>query len=242
MAENGGDNGSGSADDGETAAQPASPVNGGEFEIHDGVIDDDDLIVLDIFGRAVVPPATSGAEAEDVAPALEAVCFAVNRAMSIAEAAELLGTSRQVVEQAASVLAAQLRGRGMMLQRHADQLQLVTRPEVAWAVQRALNPERPARLSRAAMETLAIVAYRQPVTRAVVESIRGVNCEAVLEHLEQRGLVEEVGRQDTPGHPRLFGTTLRFLQIVGLESIADLPPLPEGAPVPDLGDPAPESR
>lgn len=207
---------------------------------HDGAMEDeDDLIVLDVFGRAVVPPVTAGAEAEDVAPALEAVCFAVNRPMTISEVAEFLGRSPHVVEQSARVLADQLRGRGLMLQRHGDQLQLVTRPEVAWAVQRALNPERPARLSRAAMETLAIVAYRQPVTRAVIESIRGVNCEAVLEHLEQRGLVEEVARQETPGHPRLFGTTLRFLQIVGLETIADLPPLPEGVPLPDLREPAP---
>jgi len=121
-----------------------------------------------------------------------------------------------------------------MLQRHNDQLQVVTRPEVAWAVQRALNPEKPSRLSRAAMETLAIVAYRQPVTRARIEAVRGVGCEAVIEHLEHRGLIEEVGRQPTPGNPRLFGTTLRFLQVVGLEGIADLPPLPEGLALPDL--------
>lgn len=199
------------------------------------------MVVLDIFGRAVVPPETVGVEADDVAPALEAVCFALNRALSLGEAAELLGRSTRIVDAAATVLAEQLRGRGVMLQRHGDQLQLVTRPEVAWAVQRALNPERPARLSRAAMETLAIVAYRQPVTRAVLESIRGVNCEAVLEHLEHRGLVAEIGRQDTPGHPRLFGTTLRFLQIVGLESIDDLPALPEGATLPEVLERAPES-
>jgi segregation and condensation protein B len=113
-----------------------------------------------------------------------------------------------------------------MLQRHRDQVQLVTRPETAWAVQRALNPERPARLSRPALETLAIVAYRQPVTRALIESIRGVNCEAVLESLERRGLIAEIGRASTPGQPRLFGTTLRFLQLVGLERIDQLPPLP----------------
>lgn len=121
-----------------------------------------------------------------------------------------------------------------MLQRHGDELQLVTRPEVAWAVQRALHPERPARLSRPSLETLAIVAYRQPVTRAGIEAIRGVNCDAVLENLERRGLVAEVGRQDTPGHPRLFGTTLRFLQTVGLERIEDLPPLSEGTGIPRL--------
>ena len=199
-----------------------------------------DMIVLDIFGRAVVPPGTADAEAEDVAPALEAVCFALNRPLAVADLAEYLGRSPRVIDQAAAVLAGQLRGHGVMLQRHGDQLQLVTRPEVAWAVQRALNPERPSRLSKAAMETLAIVAYRQPVTRAVLESIRGVNCEAVLESLEQRGLVEEVARQETAGHPRLFGTTLRFLQIVGLETIEDLPPVPEGAALAGLLETAPE--
>jgi segregation and condensation protein B len=84
------------------------------------------------------------------------------------------------------------------------------------------------------METLAIVAYRQPVTKAVIESIRGVDCEAVLEHLSERRLIAEVARQDTPGHPRLFGTTLRFLQLVGLEQIDDLPPVSEMPVLPDF--------
>ena len=212
----------------------------GELEAGELEAEELGMVVLDIFGRAVVPPETVDAEAEDVAPALEAVCFALNRPLSVADVAEFLGRSPRVVEQAAGVLAEQLRCRGVMLQRHGDELQLVTRPEVAWAVQRALNPERPSRLSRAAMETLAIVAYRQPVTRAILESIRGVNCEAVLESLEQRRLITEVGRQDTPGHPRLFGTTLRFLQIVGLETIADLPPVPEGAALAHMLEPAPE--
>jgi len=191
-------------------------------------------VEIDVFGRAVVPPGTPDAEAEDLALPLEALCFALNRGLTTAEAAEILGVSPGAVARAASVLAESLRGRGLMLQRHGDELQLVTRPEVAWAVQRALNPERPSRLSRPAMETLAIVAYRQPVTRAVIEALRGVNCEAVLDHLEHRGLIAEVGRQQTPGHPRLFGTTLRFLQYVGLEDISQLPPLADGVAIADL--------
>ena len=189
----------------------------------------DDELIIDVFGRAEVPTATVDAEAEDLALALEAVCFALNRPVTLSEAGELLGRSPHAVSAAADALARQLRGRGLMLQRHQDSIQLVTRPEVAWAVQRALNPERPSRLSRPAMETLAIIAYRQPVTRAAIEAIRGVNCDAVLEHLEHRGLVAEIGRQETPGHPRLFGTTLRFLQIVGLERIDDLPPIAGGS-------------
>ena len=172
--------------------------------------------------------------AEELDTALEAVCFALNRSLTLAEAASVLGRTPEDLAVAAETLAIRLRGRGLMLQRHQDEVQLVTRPEVVWAVQRALNPERPGRLSRPALETLAIVAYRQPLTRAGIEAIRGVNCEAVLDSLERRGLVAEVGRQDTPGHPRLFGTTLRFLEVVGLERVEDLPPLPEGTVIPEL--------
>lgn len=187
-------------------------------------------LTVDVFGRAVVPEGVADAEPEDLAPALEAVCFSLNRAVTLSEVASILGRTPSAVAAAAEALAPQLRGRGVMLQRHGAELQLVTRPETAWAVQRALQPERPTRLSRPALETLAIVAYRQPLTRAAVEAVRGVGCEAVLDSLERRGLITEVDRQDTPGRPRLFGTTLRFLQIVGLERIDDLPPLGDAAP------------
>jgi segregation and condensation protein B len=180
------------------------------------------------------PPPDHGDTVEALARALEAVCFALNRSLSLAEAASILERPQAAVAAAAEQLAADLRDRGLMLQRHHGELQLVTRPEVAWAVQRALSPEHPSRLSRAAMETVAIVAYRQPLTRAAIEAIRGVNCEAVLESLERRELVAEVGRQESPGHPRLFGTTMRFLQVVGLERIDDLPPLPAGTTLPSL--------
>ncbi|MHB8718115.1 MAG: SMC-Scp complex subunit ScpB [Candidatus Dormibacteria bacterium] len=191
----------------------------------EGATEADDSVERDVFGRALVPETAAGAEPEDLAVALEAVCFSLNRPVSVGEAGAILGATSRAVVAALHVLAGQLRGRGLMVQHHGDHFQLVTRPEVAWAVQRALQPEKPARLSRAALETLAIVAYRQPITRAAIEAVRGVGCEAVLESLERRGLVAEVDRQDTPGHPRLFGTTLRFLQIVGLESIDSLPAL-----------------
>ena len=177
---------------------------------------------------------SSAQVAGDLAAALEAICFVLNRPLTLAEAASILDCSTADVADAVETLAGALRGRGLMLQRHQDDLQLVTRPEAAWAVQRALNPERPARLSRPALETLAIIAYRQPLTRAAIEAIRGVGCEAVLEGLERRELIAEVGRQESPGHPRLFGTTLRFLQVLGLERIDDLPPLPAGTRIPPL--------
>jgi segregation and condensation protein B len=204
----------------------------GEDQGEEGV-----LLELDQIGRPRVPDWVAGSEPEDLALALESVCFVLNRPVTLTELAGILGQNPQSVQRAAEALAGQLGGRGLMLQRHRDQVQLVTRPQTAWAVQRALNPERPARLSRPALETLAIVAYRQPVTRALIESIRGVNCEAVLESLERRGLIAEIGRAGTPGQPRLFGTTLRFLQLVGLERVDQLPPLPG-----DIGLPEEQER
>ncbi len=220
----------------EVEEAPAAPV---EMLDPVDVSDEDDDVVdaapqLDHFGRAVVPEWVASAEPEDLTRVLEAICFSLNRPVTIAEAATILGTSERITQRTVELLGDELRERGLMVQRHKDEFQLVTRPQVTWVVQRALNPERPGRLSKAALETLAIVAYRQPVTRAVVEAIRGVSCEAVLDSLERRGLLAEVGRQDSPGHPRLFGTTLRFLQIVGLEQIDDLPPLPEGMVLPDV--------
>src|SRR6059058_3510529 len=116
-----------------------------------------------------------------------------------------------------------------MLQRHHDQVQLVTRPELAAYVRRALRPEVTGKLSPAAYETLAIVAYQQPVPRARIEEVRGVNCESVLTNLELRDLNTEVGRGSGPGQPKLYGTTMRFLLVMGLESLDHLPVPGSGA-------------
>ena len=216
-----------------SAGGELQPEVDGEAEDDEDDEGEDFQLELDEIGRPRVPEWVAGSEPEDLALALESVCFVLNRPVSLGELSGILGQSSQSVERAAEALADQLGGRGLMLQHHRDQVQLVTRPQTAWAVQRALNPEKPARLSRPALETLAIVAYRQPVTRALIESIRGVNCEAVLESLERRGLIVEIGRAATPGQPRLFGTTLRFLQLVGLERIDQLPPLPDELALPE---------
>jgi segregation and condensation protein B len=172
------------------------------------------------------PPSTVVAPT-DLSSALEAILFTLNRAVTMLELRDILQAPMNEVEAAAATLADRLQGRGLMLQRHQDQVQLVTDPGQADIVRRVLRPEYPARLSPAAYETLAIVAYRQPLTRARIEEIRGVNCEAVLENLEEKGLIAEVGRLEAPGTPRLFGTTIRFLQILGLASLEALPPLAE---------------
>jgi len=115
-------------------------------------------------------------------------------------------------------------GRGFALCEVAGGYQLRTRPELADYVQR-LEHERPARLSRAALETLAVVAYRQPVTRAEVEHVRGVDCGPVLRNLLERHLVRLAGHREVPGRPMLYGTTRRFLELFGLASLEDLPTL-----------------
>ena len=160
----------------------------------------------------------------ELAAAVEAILFTSNRPLKLRELQQVIGGDRSALEAALRQLEASLDDRGLMLQRHRDEVQLVTRPEFSAYVKRALKPEVTGRLSPAAYETLAIVAYQQPVTRARIEEIRGVNCDRVLANLELRDLVTEVGRAPGPGQPKLYGTTMRFLQLLGLRSLDELPP------------------
>jgi segregation and condensation protein B len=114
---------------------------------------------------------------------------------------------------------------GWVIQRHGSELQLATAPRFATHVRRFLGFDRESRLSGAALESLAIVAYQQPVTKAEVEAVRGVDCSGVLHTLLQRGLIEQLGRLSAPGNPIQYGTTPEFLLHFGLKSLADLPPL-----------------
>ena len=159
----------------------------------------------------------------DLSRALEAILFTSNRALKLRELQQATESNKQAVEGALDELRAALEVRGLMLQRQGDQVQLVTRPEVSSYIRRALRPEVTGRLTPAAYESLAIVAYQQPVTRSRIEEIRGVNCESVLNNLELRDLVTEVGRGHGPGQPKLYGTTMRFLQVLGLQSLEELP-------------------
>lgn len=114
---------------------------------------------------------------------------------------------------------------GLRLQRHHGRFQLTSAPQAAPFIERLLGLEASSRLSRAALETLAIVMYRQPATRPQVDAIRGVNSDAVLKSLLSKGLIQEIGRSEGPGRPILYGTTAEFLQYFGLNSLSDLPPL-----------------
>jgi len=122
-------------------------------------------------------------------------------------------------------LAEDYRDRGLRLQWSGNAVQLTTAPGASSAIERFLGLEVSSRLSQAALEVLAIVAYLQPVTRPRIDQVRGVNSDASLRTLLGKGLVEEIGRMETPGRPILYGTTPEFLQHFGLEAVEALPPL-----------------
>jgi len=163
---------------------------------------------------------------DDLSAFLEALLFIAERPLATAELAELGGVPRLQAEAELSALAQRLEEdeRGIRLQHHDGAWQLVTAPEVGSRLA-AYAAREEARLSPAALEALAVIAYRQPCTRGDVERVRGVDSDYVIRSLLHRRLVVEVGRRDTPGRPVLFGTSFTFLERFGLTSLDDLPPL-----------------
>ena len=166
---------------------------------------------------------------DELRAAIEAVLFVAEKPVSLSELARATGARSREVEQALAALEAQRATSGLRLQRDGDLWRLVTAPETAHAVSAYLGADR-LRISQAALETLSVIAYRQPATRADVESIRGVNCDQTVETLLARRLIEEVGRAERPGRPILYGTTWEFLECFGLSSLDALPTVlsPEG--------------
>lgn len=167
---------------------------------------------------------TSAADSRAKLCALEAVLFMAAEPLSAQELAEILEVTPEEADTLAQQLGAEYADRGIQVTRIAGGYQVSTRPEYGHQVARLHQPER-FRLSRAALETLAIVAYKQPVTRPEIEAIRGVNSDSPLDTLLQYELVCEAGRKDAPGRPVLYRTTESFLGKFGLDSISDLPRL-----------------
>ena len=156
---------------------------------------------------------------------LEGLLFVAAEPVAPAQLAAALDLNVTAVEKGLEELEAQLQTRGLRLQRHSGRLQLTTAAEMAESVERFLGLDATSRLSRAALETLAIIAYQQPVTRPGVDAVRGVNSDGVIKSLLSKGLLQEVGRSDGPGRPILYGTTPEFLQHFGLNGLSELPPL-----------------
>ena len=156
---------------------------------------------------------------------IEAILFVAAEPVPASQLATALDVSASVVERGLNELDDSLSTRGLRLQRHGGRVQLTTAPEFAELIERFLGLESTSRLSRAALETLAIVAYQQPVTRPQIDSIRGVNSDSMIKSLLNKGLVLESGRADGPGRPILYSTSPEFLQHFGLNSILEMPPL-----------------
>jgi segregation and condensation protein B len=159
--------------------------------------------------------------------ALEALLFVSDEPLTVSVLAQALDVDRRTAEELCVRLAEELerRGAGVVLRNVAGGWRLFTHPDAAPEVERFVLSSRQSRLTKAALETLAIVAYKQPVTRHQVSSIRGVNSDGVLRALQDKGLIEEAGRDETPGRPVLYATTPAFLERLGLPSLAALPAL-----------------
>ncbi|HUP69911.1 MAG TPA: SMC-Scp complex subunit ScpB [Acidimicrobiales bacterium] len=172
------------------------------------------------------------------ARAIEAVLMVADEPVPPGLLAELLEVSASRVEELCRELAAEYEaaGRGFVLVRVAGGYRYQSAPDLAPYIERFVLEGQSARLSAAALETLAIVAYKQPVSRAQVSAIRGVNVDGVIRTLSQRGYIEEVARDPGPGQAVLYGTTGLFLEKLGLDTLNDLPPLAEFMPDPAVVD------
>jgi len=156
---------------------------------------------------------------------VESLLFVADGPAPIGKLAEALEVRPAEVEAALEALEARYLGRGIAIQRIKDRVQLTTAPTAASLIQRFLGLSATAPLSKAALETLAIIAYRQPITRPQIEQLRGVNSDSVIKNLLTKGLVEEAGIAEGPGRPVLYVTTPEFLQHFGLSALSELPAL-----------------
>ena len=169
---------------------------------------------------------------------IEAILYVAGEPVRVDDLAKALNLDVKTVRKALTDLRDEydFGQRGFCLRLFGEHVQLATRPLYAGDVVRLLQPVQKQSLSQAIMETLAVIAYRQPVTKAEVEAVRGVKCDYSVQSLAGKGLIAEVGRKDAVGRPILYGTTDKFLQHFGLSSLEDLPPLPDAVPEEDGED------
>lgn len=165
----------------------------------------------------------------DISSAIEAILFAAGESVPLARLSLILDTDEAELSHIAAELAERYEReqRGMRILRLGNKLQMCSAPEYAPFIAKTLEQRKPPMLSQSALETLAIVAYFQPVTRAYVEQLRGVDSSYSISSLTDKGLIEPCGRLDVPGRPTLFRTTDAFLRTMGVSELSQLPPLPE---------------
>lgn len=182
-------------------------------------------------------------DAKTLLPGLEALLFAAEEPLPLARLAQILSVPEEAVEEALRLLQSCTGGRGIHLMQVAGGYQFLTRPEYAHLVHQ-LRQAHTERLGRGSLETLAVIAYNQPITRPEIEALRGVNSSYALQALLSMGLVRDAGRKPTPGRPYLYRTTQEFLRAFGLATLDDLPPLQEeeAMPLHPLPHPAPRDK
>ena len=165
----------------------------------------------------------------DILSAIEAILFASGEPVKLARLSLILETDEQELVRMAEELAARYEReeRGMRILRLGDKLQMCSAPEYAPLITKALEQRKPPMLSQPALETLAITAYFQPVTRAYIDRVRGVDSSYTVGVLAERGLIEICGHLEAPGRPALFRTTDVFLRTMGISDLSQLPPLPD---------------
>ncbi len=206
--------------DGATAREPAGDDgddDDGVVELSDSlpIAEDDDLSAIE------------GEASPRLVSIVESLLFAANKPLGVRDLRHVLkDASVRQIQLALKQLTTELAPRGVVLAQVAGGFRLRTNPENARWVQMLLA-DKPARLSRSQLETLAVVAYRQPITKPEIDHVRGVDCSAVLKLLLDRDLVRIVGRKEEPGRPQLYGTTVRFLEFFNLRSLRDMPDLHE---------------
>ena len=165
-------------------------------------------------------------EPNEIPQILEAILFVAGEPVAVADLAQALEVSEMEIMHAVEELQRECERRGVTIHRYGDHLRMETRPEYAPYVERLLQPVQRQTLSQTAMETLAVIAYRQPVTKGEVEQVRGVKCDYSVQSLLHKGLIREAGRKEALGRPILYATTDRFLEHFGISDIRELPPLP----------------
>lgn len=165
----------------------------------------------------------------EISSAIEAILFAAGESVPVARLSLILEATEGEIEYAAAELAERYEreGRGMRILRFDDKLQMCSAPEYAPYITKTLEQRTPPKLSQSALEALAVVAYFQPVTRAYIDQVRGVDSSYTVSVLQQRGLIEPCGKLDAPGRPALFRTTDVFLRTMGISELSQLPPLPD---------------
>ena len=166
-------------------------------------------------------------EPNEIPQILEAILFVAGEPVAVSDLAQALEVREMEIMHAVEALERECERRGVTVRRYGDHLRMETRAEYAPYVERLLQPVQRQTLSQTAMETLAVIAYRQPVTKGEVEQVRGVKCDYSVQSLLHKGLIREAGRKEALGRPILYATTDRFLEHFGISDIRELPPLPD---------------